>query len=406
MGDFPWLKRRGYCHFDSPVSFNFAAKIDEHQVTNHAWSPLIKYIKKEKKYKKLDGKTVVKPRPIMYASHRDACILSKYNYELCEQLEKAYSSLGLSDCVIAYRSMGKSNYHFAKEAQDFVRSKERAAVICLDVHGFFDNLDHAKLKRDLKAVLGVEELSDDWYRVFRSVTSFRYVELEKLKEFDDLKTRLRDRRHPLITILEAKQRGIQIVKNPNKFGIPQGTPISAGLSNLYMMELDAALQAYVIGIGGFYRRYSDDIIIACDPDDMHNAEQYAEGLISSSCLEVQAAKTERVILSGQNALDFQYLGFLLGNRHAVLRQKSLSKQWRAARRSFKNVRKVGERAIAAGKADRIYRRKICVKFTDAGRRNFLKYASRSAEELQSPAIKKQIKRLRRFVQDGLRDLKG
>ena len=151
-----WYKPRHYGHFDSPVSPIFASQIDEAQVRNHVWSPHIKYTKVERRYKRIENKTVLKPRPIMYASHRDACILSRYNHSLCQLLEEKYRELGLSDCVAAYRSIGKSNYHFAKEAQDYVRSQAHVAVLCFDVHGFFDHLDHTYLKRALIDLLGTD----------------------------------------------------------------------------------------------------------------------------------------------------------------------------------------------------------------------------------------------------------
>lgn len=400
-----WFKQRHYGHFDSPVSSTFAGKISEAVVSAHKWSPLIKYTKNEKRYKRVDSKTVIKARPIMYASHRDACILSKYSYHLCELLENQYQKLGISESVAAYRSLGKSNYHFAKETQNFVRGKDQVAIICLDVHGFFDHLNHSFLKSSLASILDTEGLDDDWFKVFRAVTKYRFVLLEDLKAHDHLKSRLRNRIHPIVTIKGLNALGINIDKNPNAFGIPQGTPISASLSNLYMLGFDAAIHAKVLEIGGFYRRYSDDILLACHPDKMQELEQAALDVMQSIHLEIQSAKTERVILSGTSKLDFQYLGFLLGRGDATLRHKSLSKQWRSIRRGIKRARREGEKSIALGKSDRIYRKKVCVRFTDAGRRNFLSYARRSAEELESPSIRRQIKRLRKFAQKEIAALK-
>ena len=47
-----------------------------------------------------------------------------------------------------------------------------------------------------------------------------------------------------------------------------------------------------------------------------------------------------------------------------------------------------------------------MRFTGAGGRNFLAYTERSAETLESPAIRKQAKKLRRYMQAGLRRLKS
>ena len=42
----------------------------------------------------------------MFASHRDACILSKYSADLVARLDCWYAANGLDDTVIAYRSLG------------------------------------------------------------------------------------------------------------------------------------------------------------------------------------------------------------------------------------------------------------------------------------------------------------
>src|SRR5690606_16962781 len=103
----------------------------------------------------------------------------------------------------------------------------------------FDNLDHKRLKARLKAILECDELGTDWYAVFKAVTSYRYVHLDELKKHGQLAERLRARKpHPLATIGQVKALGVPIEKNPAKKGIPQGTPISASLSDLYMAEFD------------------------------------------------------------------------------------------------------------------------------------------------------------------------
>ena len=52
-----------------------------------------------------------------------------------------------------------------------------------------------------------------------------------------------------------------IVKNPNSYGIPQGSPISALLANVYMLDIDKKIYEIVTGHNGMYMRYSDDFII-------------------------------------------------------------------------------------------------------------------------------------------------
>lgn len=46
-------------------------------------------------------------------------------------------------------------------------------------------------------------------------------------------------------------------------GIPQGTPISAALANVYMLHFDKRINDAVKPLKGIYRRYSDDMIVVC-----------------------------------------------------------------------------------------------------------------------------------------------
>ncbi|NIJ34949.1 reverse transcriptase domain-containing protein [Sphingomonas oligoaromativorans] len=402
-----WYRPRGYLHFDVPVKVAFGEGLTPTIVAAHVWSPLIHYIKIEKRYKVKERKTVPKERPIMFASHRDACILSKYSADLVTRLDAWYAAKGLDDTVIAYRALGKSNYHFAKRVEDFVRAHPSLTVMCFDVTGFFDNLDHKRLKARLKAILECDELGTDWYAVFKAVTSYHYVHLDELRKHDQLAERLKARKpHPLATIEQVKALGVPIEKNRAKKGIPQGTPISASLSNLYMAEFDEQMEAEASKRGALYQRYSDDILIACPKTRWKVLHALIEEKLGEHGLALQGDKTDIVHLHGTSTLTFQYLGYQLGLGEARLRLKSLSRQWRTAKRALKKAERVGLRAIAQGKANQIYTRKLYMRFTRAGARNFLAYADRSADTLASPAIRKQAKRLRKFVHGELARMKG
>ena len=402
-----WYRPRGYLHFDVPVKLDFAHALTPAKVAAHVWSPLIHYIKTEKRYKVKERKTVPKERPIMFASHRDACILSKYSADLVSLLDDWYAASGLDDTVIAYRSLGRSNYHFAKRVEDFVRAQPSLTVMCFDVTGFFDNLDHKHLKERLKTILNCDELDPDWFAVMKAVTRYRFVRLDELKKHDDLAKRLKVRKqHPLTTIEQVKARGIPIEKNPDTKGIPQGTPISASFSNLYMTAFDLEMEAEASKRGALYQRYSDDILIACPKTGWKVLHALVEEKLNEHGLELQGAKTDIVHLHSGSALTFQYLGYQLGLVDARLRLKSLSRQWRTAKRALKRTERIGLKAISEGKAKQVYTRKLHKRFTSAGTRNFLGYAARSADTLASPTIKKQAKKLRRFVHAELARIRG
>ena len=429
-----WFKQRAYRHFDVGVNEAFAKKAQDPKfVAQHSFLPLIHYMKKEKRYKNCaeTGKRAIttKERPIKFASHRDACILSWYAQQLNEALTAHYEAAGIDDNVIAYRALGRSNYHFAAEALAFARNSAPVMILAFDVSSFFDELDHALLKQRLKIILEVSELSKDWLKVFRAITRFHYVDLEELKQHPEFGARLggRSRRskEPIARVAELKTAGITFHPNPKvaagrRQGIPQGTPISAAASNLYMVEFDAKARAYCDGIGALYRRYSDDVLVICGPDDAAEAEAKIMDLIADEKLEIQPLKTETTLLGAENNLPevsraAQYLGFTFDNNGAAIRETSLARQWRRMRKAFQRTRKVAEKRINEGTADCVYTKrlrrrfaylKVCDGTKTRTLRNFSSYARRSAEAFgEGEKITGQIKRFERVVMKEIEALK-
>jgi hypothetical protein len=374
-------------------------------VTAHCWSPLISYLKKEKRYKPDLRLTVLKERPIMYASHRDACILSFYASRLASVLDRRYNDYGLDEAVIAYRSLGKSNYDFAATALAFARAQAPCVALCFDVTGFFDHLDHKRLKLELKQALDEAELPPDWYAVFKQVTKFRHIELNDLKAHPVFGERLKKRsREPVATIAEITKAGIVVGKNGKFHGIPQGTPISAVLSNLYLWRLDVAMVAACSEAGALYQRYSDDILLICSRDAENDLTRLLMSTLDNLKLEIKASKTERKEITSSTPVSFQYLGFNISYDGAVIRPGSMARQWRKARRSIRRTRETGEAAIAAGTATKVFTRKLRRRFSPVGVRNFSSYARRSAAALGSSRILSQVRRLERMVDKAIEDM--
>jgi RNA-directed DNA polymerase len=427
-----WFKPRGYRHFDLPVDDKFAARaMDPAFVARHPFSPLLHYTKSEKRYKK-DAKSGVrtittKDRPIKYASHRDACILAYYAHQLNLALEKLYLASGLSENVIAYRSLGKGNYDFSAEVLAYTKANAPVTILAFDVTGFFDNLDHGLLKQRLKTALGVTSLTEDWHKVFRSFTAFHFVDLEELKAHAIFGPRLAARsRDRIAGVEELKTAGVIFHPNPEikkgkKRGIPQGTPISAAASNLYMIDFDAAAKAHCDGIGALYRRYSDDIMVVCDPAQAVAVEAEVMRLIASELLEINPAKTERTDFGAavhlpRSSRAAQYLGFTLHEDGPAIRESSLSRQWRKMRRAMKRIRKVATAKIAAGVSDGAHTKRLRRRFShlkvrdDQGIRtirNFSSYGRRSAAVFGSDEkITGQVKRFERAAQKELAELKA
>ncbi|MEZ5911866.1 MAG: reverse transcriptase domain-containing protein [Paracoccaceae bacterium] len=185
----------------------------------------------------------------------------------------------------------------------FAKTHAPVTILAFDVSSFFDNLDHTLLKRRLKAVLGVTSLPEHWMRVFRAITAFHYVDMEELNANATFSSRLKDNsRDRIASVEELKANGIKFHPNPelakgHRRGIPQGTPISAAASNLYMIDFDAAARTFCDSIGALYRRYSDDILVICDPAHAAAAETKIMDLIKAEKLEISPHKTERTDFS-------------------------------------------------------------------------------------------------------------
>jgi hypothetical protein len=390
-----------------PVGVSFAENVaNAGFASQHSFSPHISYFKEEKRYRLTDPKKPhlgrkikLKKREIMYASHRDACILGCYSAQLGQHLEKRYTALGLSENIIAYRALGKANYHFSAEALRYAQSNAPCMVLAYDVSGFFDNLDHSILKRRLKDTLGVPELSPDWYAVFRQVTRFRKIALDDLRAHPTFEARIKGKTpRPIATIAEVKAAGIAVTPNPNRYGIPQGTPISSTFANLYMIEVDRTIASACNKVGAFYRRYSDDILIICKPEDARRLETVVFDALDNERLTINTDKIERTLFDPANNQSAQYLGFSLHPTGAAIRQSSLSRQWRKLRRTAKQIEKAGTAAIATGRATKIYTRKLRKRFSALPLRNFSSYARRAADELESKAIRRQARRIERELE--------
>lgn len=422
-----WLKPRRYRHLDIPVNEAFALKaMAPAVVSRHAFSPLIHYTKKETRYRKCPetgARTIVqKERPIKYAAHRDACILSYYAHQANQALDAWYRETGLSDNVIAYRALKRANYDFAAEAMAFAQATAPVVIMAFDITSFFDTLDHGLLKQRLKSLLGVHRLTDDWHKVFRFITRFHYINLEDLKAHPVFGPRLKEKtRSRIASMEELKAEGITFRANPEllkglRRGIPQGTPISAAASNLYMMEFDAAAKARCDQAGAFYRRYSDDILIICKPDDAPAIEAEILRLIATEKLEIAPHKTEKTLFGKKHALPLttkaaQYLGFTFDESGAAIRESSLARQWRKMRRAIRRARKSALWRAKASLSSKVHTKKLYRRFShikvDDGLvlrtlRNFSSYGRRSAKAFGlDEKITRQVKR---FEKAALREI--
>jgi RNA-directed DNA polymerase len=422
-----WLKPRRYRHFDLPINEAFASKATNPAwVARHAFTPLLHYSKAERRYKKCPRTGVrtitVKDRPIKYASHRDACILGYYAHQLNQMLESHYRKTGLSDSAIAYRALGQANYNFAANVLSFAKSHAPTMILAFDVTSFFDRLDHRLLKQRLNRLLGTPTLPDDWYKVFRFITRFYYVDRKDIEAHPTFGLRLKERsRDRIASVEELKAAGISFHPNPELVkgharGIPQGTPISATISNVYMLEFDAAAKACCDNAGALYRRYSDDILILCKPADAAAIESEIMRLIGQEKLEIAPHKTEKTLFDSRISVPraskaAQYLGFTLDEAGPAIRESSLARQWRKMRSAIRRARKSAAWRLSMGKPGPIHMKKLyrrfsyialCKNGTIQPLRSFSSYGRRSAKALG--AGEKVSQQIRRFERTALREM--
>lgn len=386
--------------------------MDAEFVANHHFKPLIKYIKTTKRYKPSLNETVVKSRPIMYASHRDACILSYYSMVIGRLLDKLYLDWNLNKEIIAYRALGRANYHFSSEVYKIALHMAPCGILAFDVSKFFDTLDHKLLKERLKRVLGLNKLPEDWFNIFRYITKFHYVDKDDLKSHDRFAASMTaPGSGQIASIKDIKAAGINFHQNPLPHaGIPQGTPISATMANLYMIDFDKSMQEFCQSIGGIYRRYSDDILIICPVEYVDIAESKFSELILLERLAISADKTEKVIFDTTTSKIYgtrsaQYLGFSFYPGGAGIRASSLSRQWRKMRRRVRRTGKIAEERIRAGKADKIWTKSLRRRFLLPQFRNFSSYARNSAKEFgDGEKITHQILRFERSFRRILQEM--
>lgn len=439
--------KRRYIHFDTRINFQkklpFFKKLfsDETLLSKHSFYPfiLIEIITKKYKLDKSANKRSLlkKKRPILYSSHFDSYVYSWFSTLLNEKYKKYLIKHDLTSNVTAYLESGKSNIDFAFEAFEFIKNNTGYSVLALDIQSFFDTLDHNQLKNYWLDVLNfdtqknLKTLPISHYKVYKSLTNYVYVEKEAL---DKIFPTLKKRNSSLKRICEPNEyrdlvrKNNLLKKNPNKnpissdsnygkmCGIPQGSPISACLSNIYMLQFDLAMKIAVEELGGLYRRYSDDILIAIHPMYMDNIKKLALSEITKNHLVINQSKLELLdftVLNGElKAIDritskisyLQYLGFEFDGSRIFIRSSSLSKYHRRL-----NIRIRENLKAAYGKnsiGNSVFRKKLYNRFTSKGKRNFISYALRAAETMSSVSISNQVKNNNSLVGKKISEIKN
>jgi hypothetical protein len=282
------LKR--YPHFDTQLSIEDAVALatNPKAVVAHRFYPFILYTNRWTRFAKKGEEGDVKKRPIRYASRGDAYIFAYYRHLLTQEYEAALSKNLLDESVIAYRrirdadGMGKCNIHFAREAFEKIAELGNCCVVALDISGFFESLDHQLLWSIWCDLLNVKKLPEDHYKVFRTITRYAVVEKQAIYErlgyygpksksgrivtgylvpYNKMPKQLCTGKIFRQKIAGGDGSKNLISINMKTHGIPQGSPISDLLANMYLLNFDCAVRKILDALGGSYLRYSDDILL-------------------------------------------------------------------------------------------------------------------------------------------------
>lgn len=427
-----WLKTKGYLHITPSLNAErhwktYVNRIkSKRYVAKYAFYPLIHRVMADRKYKKPNLKKhsgtkrahshtnlksgevekSIKKRPLHYASHFDSLIYAYYAHELGGQYEaELKKDEELNKAVLAYRSIpisdtnskGKSNIHFAQEVfreiNTRVEIKQEIAVLAIDLKSFFSSISHNYLYKTWTTLLNVEVMPADHQNVFNACTNFSYILYDHLrkhpkKNLDEAKLARIRKKYGYKCFFssneefrnEIRKGNLRIYKNPFRrrnedgkkeiVGIPQGLPISAVLSNLYLLEFDKAIiENLVKKEEAYYRRYSDDIIILCPPKDLERIDTYINQLIEKFEIEVSTEKTERFLFQkmvynnkGEKRITvnkikdktyykdvpLNYLGFEFRGYSTLIKSTNIAKYYR---RLISIIKRRSKRAIKLSKSN-------------------------------------------------------
>ncbi|MCD4504501.1 hypothetical protein LQR30_10320 [Chromobacterium piscinae] len=419
----PWFKFRGYAHFDLPISLANAEKIVTcpEKITQHSFYPFLRYTVTTQKVEK-DSTGLARPkkpksRPISFASHLDSHIYSYYAAHLSQLYEKILIKEAIHESVLAFRPLGKSNIDFANMAFETIKEIGECVAFATDIIGFFDNLHHTTLKKAWAYVLDKNVLPPDHYAVFKSLTNYSYVIKEDA--FEKLGLSISNppsARNRICTSKEfrdlIRENGL-IYQNKENRGIPQGSPISSLLSNLYLLEFDKKLQTEITSRNGYYFRYCDDILCIVPNSHSGGIFEIVENLIKKYGLDINEMKTETSIFSKQQGQlisnrPLQYLGFTFDGKRKLIRSAAFAKFSEKMRKGVSlaklTARKHNKLRFTHHKPiEGVWRNLIYERYSHLGKRNFIRYGLRAAKIMNAPEINQQLKplwsRLARRIED-------
>ena len=429
-----WFQPKNYLHFDNRLSkadrgFVTSLVTDAAYIKGHAFYPFIMFSKTKYKTQQNDDGTKYlnkkDKRNLCYASHLDSQIYSYYADKLSLEYEKKLFENDIHENVIAFRELkvattgeAKCNIHLAYDAFNEIKKMQNCKVYAFDITKFFDSLKKNHLKDSWANILGISHLPADHYNIFKFITSHAIVDRNKLLEIFKIpknkklqpsrvctSNEFREIVRPFKEVLPDGTTSKLILKKP--IGIPQGSPISAVLANIYMFDFDVAINRALNNLNGKYFRYCDDILCIVPLDADIDIPSLIITELANIELELNTSKSDSAIFSQKDDKikcnkNIQYLGFIFDGVNIAIRPQSISRFRRNAKRKIENAKasheKINNIKVKTKEAPvQLRRKKLIEKLTHHGSSNFISYGHRSAKIMQSKSIKGQMKKLDKFV---------
>jgi hypothetical protein len=216
--------------------------------------------------------------------------------------------------------------------------------------------------------LNVKKLPDDHYRIFRTITRYAVVEKQAVYErlgYYGAKMNARSGKiangylvpynkmpkklctgHAFRQKIAGGDGSKSLISvNLKTYGIPQGSPISDLLANLYLLNFDCAVRKILDALGGYYFRYSDDILLIAPGGEKEGKVLADEvrGMIGKfgselvikekkSSIFVFASKGKaqdfKVVQGTQGKNGIEYLGFRYDGKKIFIRDSTISNLYR------------------------------------------------------------------------------
>lgn len=377
-------KRKAYTHFDDNIDVERVKRLIENPkyILRHKFYPLIKYSLQTIKYAKeedtIEKIKKLKNRPISYASHVDRYIYQYYANYYNKMLNRFLESKKIDESVVAYRlDRSFSNITVANDVFNFIISTESSNIYVGDFKSFFDSLGHTNLKNRIKKISIDNCISQDEYKIYKSITKYSYFEMTDIEKYyiDKGLSKKQIKKLPRYFPDNFNQIKNKYIKKysdlSNDRGIPQGTPLSGVMANIYMIEFDAEMEKFAATNQGIYRRYSDDFILVVNDSCSLDKVSYllSDLLDRDQFLKIEETKSIKLKYreksffdSDSNKANLTYLGFSFDGEKVKIRDSSITNYFSKLNRFITKEIQIEKR-----------KKKTNPKYTRSSRKAYIKY---------------------------------